>query len=346
MAEASSSFIEVASNEAAPNEPAPTQYEPITDGQADIATTMDGDTMKVELEGRQPMQKIFLWMGSNEGEGKQKKTSSSRTTNKQYQPEMDGPAEVGQPELLPTNEEQIPHETAVEYLEVGLVIGDDPQMMRRTRKSHKKKETIATLARDPTALRVFIPITPLVAEQAKYYVGCRPTAGRCFPRVIDSELVFFYAEFWDGLLENANKRERRGFVNARTKDHAATNKTAVDRSSAAITFTEAEKLTSSNPLAVTQPENVASTVVRQLSLLLQTLNRDYLKGVLKAMEDAPPSVTASPYAASTGVVAFYDFEEDLSKDDANNVKCGLKVSRLHAGAHTVYNINVSVGCRS
>ena len=323
------------------NEAAPTQYEPITDGQADIATTMDGDTMKVELEGRQPMQKIFLWMGSNEkSEGsKSKKTSSSQTTNKPYKPETDGPAECGLPELFPTKEEQIPQETAVEYLEVGLVIGDNPQWMKTTRKGLKKKETIPTLTRDDTALRVFIPITPFVAEQAKYYVGCRPTAGRCFPRVIDSELVFFYAEFWHGLPENVNKRERRDHVNARTKYHAATNKVAADRSSAAITFTELEKRTSSNPLAVTQSENVVNQLVLQLALYFETDNRDYLKGILKVMDDAGPDVTDGPYTADTGVVAFYDFEEDLSEEDANNVKRELKVSRLHAKAYTVYNIN-------
>ena len=99
------------------------------------------------------------------------------------------------------------------------------------------------------------------------------------------------------------------------KYYAATNKTAAGRSSAAITFTEAEKRTSSIPLAVTQPENVASTLVHQLSLYLQTNNHDYLKGMLKGMDDAASDLAASPYAANTGVVAFYDFEEDLSEDD-------------------------------
>jgi hypothetical protein len=328
MAEASSSS----------NELAPTQHEPITDGQADIAMTSDMDKMKVELVGRQPLQKVWLWTGSNEQTEGKKKTTSSLTTNKQYKPENDGPDVAGLPGALPTEQERVPHETAVEYLEVGLVIGEEPQRVKRTHKG-RMKETRPTLTREPTALRAFIPITPYVAEQAKYYVGCKPTAGRCFPLVIDGDSVFFYAEFWHGLPEKANKKERRSFVNAKTKYHAAVNKTAVDRSAAAITFTEAEKRVSSNSLAVTQPDSVASTLLLLLTLFLETGNRDYLKSMLRVMEDAAPDFNVGPYAANTGVVAFYDFNDELSEDDARSVKRELKVSRLHVGADTVYNID-------
>lgn len=167
-------------------------YEPIPDGQTDIATTADEDKMKVEADGRQPMQTMWLWAGSIKG--KTNINSASVTTNLQYKVAEDKPEVSGLPPALPANEELVSHAAAVEYLEVGLVIGDEPNRYKKTGPSRSKevedeRKKRGELPRDESAMRAFIPITPYVAEQAKFYIGVKLQNGRLRPRVIGCDVT-------------------------------------------------------------------------------------------------------------------------------------------------------------
>lgn len=64
-------------------------------------------------------------------------------TNIAYNVAVDGPAVHGPPPTLPTTEEKTPHEKAKEYLpylEVGIVIGDDPTKFKPQGTSRSKRE--------------------------------------------------------------------------------------------------------------------------------------------------------------------------------------------------------------
>nr|POE65121.1 hypothetical protein CFP56_34789 [Quercus suber] len=234
-------------------------YEAITDGQTDIAMTLDGERMKVQALGRVPMQRIWLWTGSNEG------TVKRTSSNVAYDKATDGPTDDSPSLLLPTIEELTPSPVAMQYLEVGLVIGNDPKKYlpvgeSRNKARVKAREDRGVLSRDPSALRAFIPITEYIATQAKYYVGTHPTNGRCFPRVIDQGVVFYYEEFWHGLPDNSNKKTRRSFINNNIKRLAAIRKAPMVPSPAKIVSSPLADQTASNSLTVTVNENMTEGV--------------------------------------------------------------------------------------
>ncbi|KAM0414579.1 hypothetical protein ACHAPT_013573 [Fusarium lateritium] len=152
--------------------------------------------MRVEADGRQPFQVVYMW--ANE-ENKQE-TGHTKTTNRQYKPETDGPHVVPCPQL-PTGAELVQDDKSTKaYMEVGLIIGSNPTNLVPTGLPRAKGRAQARahrgiLRRDEGAMRVFIPMTQHVASQAKYYVGCRLTNGHLSPRVIDNACIFFYPEF-------------------------------------------------------------------------------------------------------------------------------------------------------
>ncbi|KAH6679913.1 hypothetical protein F5X68DRAFT_192991 [Plectosphaerella plurivora] len=201
-------------------------HAPILDGQLDIAKRSDGQAMKVEADGRRPFQKVQMWCGP-------KRT----TTVEKYEPTKDGPAVHNPGTILPGPMELVASDATIEFLEVGIVIGEEPLRYAATlpgRPRRKKNEDIETMARDPTALRAFIPIRQYIPDQAKYYVGCRLTGGRLHPRMIVTSAIFFYAEFWEGVDDKAAKVAKRSAVNTACKHHAAVFKTAAPDNNAQV----------------------------------------------------------------------------------------------------------------
>jgi hypothetical protein len=77
---------------------------------------------------------------------------------------------------LPTNEELQPDPNAVQYLEVGLVIGDNPSFYKPTAASGKKdikaaRQLRGEMPRTESASRAFIPVTESILLQSKYTSG-------------------------------------------------------------------------------------------------------------------------------------------------------------------------------
>ena len=306
----------------------PQTYVPVVDGDADIATTMDGDQMKVQAPGRRPMQRVYFWQGNREGS--KKRDRGSGFTNKAYKPEEDGPQVASQGGRLPTPEELEPGPNAVQYLEVGLVLGDDPAKYKPTATGTKKdikadRERRGEMARAESALRAFIPVTENIPTQSKYYVGTKLAAGRLNPRSIDGEVIFFYPGFWQGVAAGVSKTVRRTFINNATKQLAAANKTQAERVTASITVEDMENWTRSNPLNVTPPENLVNTIVLQYTLFKSTGDRSHLNSMLSHITNAVPDLRYGPHTASDGVKSFFDFPNELSVADAQLVVRELKV---------------------
>lgn len=91
-----------------------------------------------------------------------------------------------------------------------------PEMQHaRKRESEKARKAQGVMARDKNAMRVFIPVTPVISKVAKYYVGVKEAAGRLFARVIAGDNIFFYAESWHGLQDDESKRPVKLYVNNR-----------------------------------------------------------------------------------------------------------------------------------
>lgn len=284
-------------------------YVAVVNGDADIAMTMDGEQMKVQAPGRLPMQRVYLWEGNPDPK---KKDKGFRFTNKPYNSKEDGPKVASQGGRLPTPKELQPGPNAVQYLEVGLVIGDNPAMYKPTAGNSKKdtktdRQRRGKMPRAESAIRAFIPITENIPTQSKYYVGIKLTQGRLNPRCIDGEVIFFYPEFWQGAPTDVSKVERRIFINYQTKHLAAANETQAERATVSSTVDNMEKWTRSNPLVVTPPENLINTLALQYTAFLATDDRNNFRNMLSHIDNATPDLRYGPHTASDGVRAFSTF---------------------------------------
>ena len=127
MADTSGSTDESRNRVPTPNNYEPDSHIPVTDGNTDVAQTLDGERMKVQAPGRLPMQRVYLLKGSANG-----RKSEQGLTNIPYDKKEDGPVmnPVGS---LPSTQELVPGSHVVQYLEVGIVIGDDPSRFKPVR---------------------------------------------------------------------------------------------------------------------------------------------------------------------------------------------------------------------
>lgn len=292
----------------------------------DIAKTLGLERMSVDAPGRVPFQKVWLWTTSKGGDG--------GGANTQYKPETDGPTQ-GMPYELPTAEEKKPHPMATEYLEVGLVIGEEPEKYTpkgsakdKARKSERKQRGV--LPRERGAMRAFIPATLSLSEnaQAKFVVGCKPVDGRLFPRKIKMTSIFFYKEFWDEIPENTLAKDRRSLLSKACQRHAAANQDPPTSSKAPIKSSDIEKFESSHPLAVTQSESLCADLVAHWTLFKGTKGGDpgRLDTMLDTMEKAGPDIKYGPHTEDDAIQQFFDYDEELSKECAERMMTKLKAS--------------------
>lgn len=146
---------------------------------------------------------------------------------------------------------------------MGLVVGDqvdkyEPKGISRNKEREVERQKRGQLRRAERAMRVFIPVTDFIAEQAKFYVGCRFTAGRLYPRTMKDTNIFFYPEFWSGIDKDLPNKERRRALNVACKQRAAINKSAPERVRAPLTNSEVEKAIAAS---ATRSEHLTSLIV-------------------------------------------------------------------------------------
>ncbi|KAK0291074.1 hypothetical protein LTR35_001795 [Friedmanniomyces endolithicus] len=296
----------------------------IDNGREDIAMTFAGERMMVEANGRRTFQKVYLYSQSDDsGQATQK------ATNKTYDVAEDGPPDEGLTRL-PSQNELTEDNNTRQYLEVGIVMGKDPS--KYTPKGHqqldmrKERKLRGKMRRDEYAMRVFTPITEFCEPQAKLYVGCNPIEDRPQVRVIRMKDVFYYSEFTQGFEAGAIKDREPGIM-TRIRKAAAVNKSQPGRACAAISAGDLKKWTTANALEATPCENLASMLALFFSLWRMTRDREHMDAFACLMEKAAPNLKHGPQARNEGIVAFYDFETQLSEDNATKVSQELKTAK-------------------
>lgn len=180
---------------------ASTTWEVVVDGASDVAMTKDLEKMMTEAAGRRPFQRVWLWTTSEDDDGDIDGTLKlKKATTATYDSRKDGPVTAGACPELPVGQELFEDQNTKPYLEVGIVLGEEPKKYMPFGKARDKARDKArlqrgVLRRDHHALRAFIPISQYIQKQAKFYVGCCLQGGRLFPRVIEAGCIFFYPEF-------------------------------------------------------------------------------------------------------------------------------------------------------
>ncbi|KAF9776413.1 hypothetical protein IL306_005400 [Fusarium sp. DS 682] len=143
--------------------------ESIADGFQDIAKRTDGERMRVEVTGRHPFQKCWLW-----SHGEEEKTNSGRMKSNytSYVPATDGPDFASCPKLPTGNELAKDPRFTKEFMEVGIIFGRQPDKFLTDEKSIKptlKRQQQAARGvhdRDPGAMRVFTPTERVTEDNA------------------------------------------------------------------------------------------------------------------------------------------------------------------------------------
>lgn len=259
----------------------------------DIARTVHQEKMRVQANGRRTFQQVHLWMPDNKNTAGKSKYERGSTTQ-QYQPNVDGPSQTPCP-ILPRGNELVDHEDAKLYLEVGIIIGADPTRYEskglKSKQRNLDRQRRGILPRDDGAMRVFIPVTEYIAPQAKFYVGCRLSGGRLLPRVIETDSIFFYSEFWRGISDSLNLKPRRAEMATACKRAAAINK--------------------SGPANKTVPGASANA---------SDVGEATLEPVRQVQEPIPTAVR------SEGSDAFFDFDRPLSAENARKLALDLMVN--------------------
>ncbi|XXG96390.1 hypothetical protein Hte_002672 [Hypoxylon texense] len=192
--------------------------------------------MRVEAKARRPFQQVYLWTlstgeggtdGDSGGGGSLKRKGAAKV---KCDPSVDGPKNSIPRPILPNPEDLLPNKDAKLYVEVGLIIGDEPDRYKpagtaRSKSRQEAMEERGVMRRDESAMRVFIPANEYIQPQAKFYVGCQPYRGRLFLRVVEAACIFFYPEFWNGVDDKQPAKKRLTDMTAMCKRRAAVNKT-------------------------------------------------------------------------------------------------------------------------
>ncbi|KAK4239267.1 hypothetical protein C8A03DRAFT_32679 [Achaetomium macrosporum] len=294
----------------------------VTDGVLDIAKTIHLERMMIEAVGRKHFQGVYLWALSEDGTGRKKATTVK------YDVDDDGPAH-GIPSKLPKEEELVPHEYAKLYLEVGLIIGSEPEKYKpvglaRNKARDEERKKRGVLRRDEGAMRVFIPVTDYIAPQAKFYVGCKEFEGQLYPRLIDASTVFSYPEFWAEVDEKKPLKERRTDLMSACKYHAAVTKTVDEHSEAPIPADEEEKPRNRYLPATTRSNHIVSLIDLTFDAYKQTGDPKFLEKMGSIIENAGLDREWFYATKTESLVAFYDFDIPLTVNYATLMAKELK----------------------
>ncbi|KAF5600416.1 hypothetical protein FPANT_2431 [Fusarium pseudoanthophilum] len=289
---------------AGPSNPAPSK-QPIEDGYWDLAKNRDHLQMRVEVDGRIPFQHVHLWSS-----GEEEKTGSGRmkTSTEQYKPLTHGPAVTPCPKT-PTGAELVSDpKVTKEYVEVGLVPGDDPKKYSNvgtstnsTSTKGKGKQTgSAILQRDENAMRVYIPVSEKLNPQAKFYEDV-----------------------------GGDRRNRVKALSENCRKAAALDKTSETRMAASLVPDLLEKISTAHPLVVTQPEHLASKLVLTWLTFIISGAKDnaFIKMMLATMEDCRGDLRYGPQTRTDAESAFFDFSCELSRAQSDELH--EKVARLN-----------------
>ncbi|QIX02482.1 hypothetical protein AMS68_007999 [Peltaster fructicola] len=208
--------------------------------------------MRVEVDGRQTFRISYLKCNVD------KLTSAKKSINKPYDLSIDGPKATRDAAITsktPLTGELQYRDGMMAYLEVGLVLGDDPDKYTLSAKSKGKKyqeaqEKRGRMPRKSDALRVFMPINQDMIIQPRYFVAAPPPEGTFETRTIKAETFFFYEEFWRDVPQTLNASDKRNAINQNAARAAAVSNTVQSAVKKIPTLSMYEKSISSDQIAI------------------------------------------------------------------------------------------------
>lgn len=179
-------------------------------------------------------------------------------------------------------------------------------------------------------MRVFILVTPNMAAQAKFHVGCKPVGGRLATRTIKAENVFFYPEIWNSI-ENWDKlalKDRVFALHSRCLHFAAINKSETAKAAVSVVADSIVKAASSQSLVASRSEHLGALVDLMVSFHEETEDPIYLGAINWILERTDPDLEYGPRTFTSGMGAFANFEEDLTEEAAIHLQAELIVRIL------------------
>jgi hypothetical protein len=289
----------------------------VMNGSDDIAMNANLDKMVVGVSGRTRCCKIYVRLGSSKGG----KTSQSYDTAKDLPKTSIS--------LLPTNEEMEGRPETKQFLVVGIVLAEEPKRFSTTgsakprdRTRDQARKTRGTMPSERNVLRALVQTTESIdtAASIKYYVACHRLHGLCDLRLVTNDTIFFFQEVWDEVGDVALAKERRTKLGEACKKLAARDKRPAQRVTVRVVK---ENQTASNDLQVTKKVNAANIINMQYSLFTMSKRPEALKALKATIENILPDLTKKP--SDAGTLAFYDFDEELKKEDAEDAVESLVV---------------------
>ncbi|KAF4547793.1 Hypothetical protein D9617_36g063310 [Elsinoe fawcettii] len=334
----SSDDVETSGAQPAPQPPAMQTGQRIPNVSTDIATTLGGETYKIGYKNRVIGQILYLWEIDPAEISKKKKEAANKgggpSKMDSFDPTNDGAARGGN-HNAPLRDELIEAARAMPHLEIGRARGIDVPPAPKGKKGRPSNATTASIAAKPVLprpddmMRVCVPITPGIAEQAKYVVACRPSGGRCQTRVIDAEKIAFFPELWDQV-KHIPKKERRAAIGRLCRTTAAIDKTRNERPRT-FTVKNLREWASSNSHGITPADNLASTIALQWWLYQKTENVAYIKIIKDTIASANPDLRYGPRTVSSGVDKYFSTKGRFDEAAATQVIQELKRAHPEMG---------------
>ncbi|KAG4259209.1 hypothetical protein FPRO03_13143 [Fusarium proliferatum] len=279
-------------------------HQAIEDGYWDLAVNRDYLEMRVEVNGRIPFQRVHLWTSGEERTG----SGRMKTSNEPYKPGIHGPAIIRCPKA-PEGDELIssPGKTK-EYIEVGLIVGDDPEKhsIKATPTKRKGKQRAPViLRRDENAMRVFIAVSEKMNPQAKFFVGCKYSNGRLFPENVSGD-----------------RRNRAKILSENCRKAAALDKTTETRMVATLVPDLVEKIATGHPLVATQPEHLSTKLVLTWHTFVMAGATDklFIDMMLAAMDNCGVDLKYGPQTRTDAESAFFDFSSELTRAECDELR--------------------------
>lgn len=285
----------------------------------DIAINEYQERLRVGVAGRRRRQIIYVATSST---GKRSKDN--------YKPENDAPPDEQTVSILPTKQELEQGHNTEAHMVVGVILAHTPFLYsdrqqgtggrNRTLANARSKRGVLPARKD--LLRVTVPVTEYIPAAHKYYVACGQTHGICAMRVITSDAVFFFEEIHSSVASGANHRNRQTSLGQACRTLAAKNKTPDPR---VLTVVKDSKAVC-HDLEITCEQHAANMLLMQYSLWKVTKEPAQLDVLAETAKKILPDLEKKP--SNAGTAAFYEFEEELTTEEAEKLVHEVKVCQV------------------
>lgn len=298
----------------------------IDDGHEDIARRFSGEKLRVDASNRRTFLKCFL------------RTYGGKNTKESYDVESHGPGIHPNPDAkLPLETELVQDEQTREFLEVGLILAEDPELYLKVTKHGISRDSAAEKARaerilersQHLVLRAYIEVTEIRPVQAEFFVGCLFRDGHYELKRGKREWVFFYQEFQpcpdvkpSGKSEKPlNQVERKSAIIHNAKV-AASVRPALHTTRSSIMM---NKIATANQLHVTP----RSSLYTQLNILLAIFenkgSEDILDAIIDVLESMGLDLTDDATLENKGIRAFTSFKDQFTLELSHALEKEIQV---------------------